>query len=73
MFYMLSRITFEVLKVAMEEVDIVEIGKESSRLGWQFAELVFILINILWFWIRLFIYLLSLTILSIVEIGKEIS
>ena len=51
MFYILGRITFEVLKVAMEEVNIVEIGKEGGRLGWQFAELVFALINILWFWI----------------------
>lgn len=30
----MSRITFEVLKVAVEEVDIVEIGKKSSRVGW---------------------------------------
>ena len=54
MFYILSRITFEVLKVAVKEVDIVEIGKEGSRIGRQFAEFVFTFVNVLWYFISLF-------------------
>ena len=54
MFYILSRITFEVLKVAVEEVDIVEIGKEGGRIGRQFAEFVFTFVNVLWYFISLF-------------------
>ena len=50
----MSRITFEVLKVAVEEVDIVEIGKEGSRVGRQFAEFVFTFVNVLWYFISLF-------------------
>ena len=47
----MSRRTFEVLKVAVKEVDIVEIREESGRVGRQFAEFVLTLINILWFFI----------------------
>ena len=50
----MSRITFEVLKVGVEEVDIVEIGKKSSRVRRQFAEFVLTLVNILWCLISLF-------------------
>ena len=47
----LSIRTFEVLKVAVKEVDIVEIREESGRVGRQFAEFVLTLINILWFFL----------------------
>ena len=50
----MRRITFEVLKVAVEEVDIVEIGKKSSRVRRQFTEFVLTLVNILWCFISLF-------------------
>ena len=49
MFYILGRITFEVLKVAVKEVDVVEIGEKSCRVRWQFAEFFLALVDILWF------------------------
>ena len=43
----ICQITFEVLKVAVKEVDIVEIGEEGCRVRWQFAEFFLTLVNIL--------------------------
>ena len=57
----MSRITFEVLKVAVEEVDNVEIGKKSSSVGRQFAEFLLTLVNILWCFIPLLKLLLNLS------------
>ena len=46
-FYILSRITFEVLEVAVKEVDIVEIVEKHGGIRGQLAEFVFALINVL--------------------------
>ena len=43
----MSRITFEVLKVAVKEVDIVEIVEKHCGIRGQLAEFVFAFINVL--------------------------
>ena len=42
-------ITFEVLKIAVKQVDVVEIRKEGGRFRRQLAELVLTLVHIFWF------------------------
>ena len=44
----LREITFEVLKIAVKQVDVVEIRKEGGRFRRQFAELVLTLVHIFW-------------------------
>ena len=51
----MSRITFEVLEVAVKEVDIVEIREKSCRVRWQFAEFVLTLVDIFWIWFECFL------------------
>ena len=44
----IREITFEVLKIAVKQVDVVEIRKEGGRFRRQLAELVLTLVHIFW-------------------------